>query len=39
MVEIRKSMKEFPADSVQSKNAMGPPSECTLDNILLIHFF
>ena len=29
--------KNFPADSVQSKSAMGPPSKWTLDNILL-HF-
>ena len=34
--------KNFPAGLVQSKNAMGPPSKCTLDNILLdffIHYF
>ena len=30
--------KNFPAGSMQSKNAMGPPWKCTLDNILL-HFF
>ena len=42
LVEIRKSRKNFPADSVQPKNAMGPPSKLILDNILLqslIHYF
>ena len=29
----------FLANSVQSKNAMGPPSKCTLDNIFLHTLF
>ena len=29
--------RDFPTDSVQSKNAMGPPSKCLLDNTFL-HF-